>query len=181
MVWLVAHHRGKPPVELRGPNDILTVASTGDWSTHDPLPSDPGDDRLTGVAAILRNSSLGLTNLEETLLERARDSDTGKPGMQRPYGSSRQAQDMKRLGVTVVSLANNHVMDYGVEGMKDTGEIVERAGLLHAGCGGNLQLAGAPSTLGSPPTRIAVMAVTTSAEAESRATYAQGEILGRPG
>ena len=85
------------------------------------------------------------------------------------------------MGFTVVSVANNHGVDYGVEGMKQTSDILDHEGLLHVGSGEDLLRAEAPVYLGASPRRVAVVAVTTSAASASRATYPQGEILGRPG
>jgi poly-gamma-glutamate synthesis protein (capsule biosynthesis protein) len=42
---------------------------------------------------------------------------------------------MKKAGVTIVSVANNHAMDRGVEGLKRTLDNIERAGLLSIGAG----------------------------------------------
>jgi poly-gamma-glutamate synthesis protein (capsule biosynthesis protein) len=42
---------------------------------------------------------------------------------------------IKRAGIDVLSVANNHVMDAGVEGLKRTLENIESAGLVFAGAG----------------------------------------------
>ena len=38
-------------------------------------------------------------------------------------------------GVDVVSLANNHILDYGVPAMESTQEILDEAGIVHVGVG----------------------------------------------
>ena len=181
--WGVArYHRPKAPVQLRGPQQNLTVAATGDWLTNGAMPFDNSHSGFAGATNILKNASLGLTNLEVSLLDPKNIPLPEIPGTVRwPYGTIRQVEDMRRLGMSVISLANNHAMDYGVAGMKQTQAVLDHEGLLYAGCGNNLQEAGAPAGIGAAPRRVTVIAVTTSAEAESRATYAQGEILGRPG
>ena len=45
--------------------------------------------------------------------------------------------DLREMGVDVVTLANNHMLDYGVEGLRDTIVAVESAGLGHVGAGEN--------------------------------------------
>ena len=47
------------------------------------------------------------------------------------------ADTLKKLGVTDVVLANNHVFDFGVQGLKDTMENLDRVGLPYTGIGEN--------------------------------------------
>jgi hypothetical protein len=37
--------------------------------------------------------------------------------------------------VDCVSVANNHIADYGFEGLRDTLTVLDRAGIAHAGAG----------------------------------------------
>ncbi|MCR5485255.1 MAG: CapA family protein [Clostridiales bacterium] len=46
---------------------------------------------------------------------------------------------MEELGVDVVSLANNHINDYGETGVNDTVETLNKAGIGHVGAGKNLK------------------------------------------
>ena len=43
----------------------------------------------------------------------------------------------KKLGITDVMLANNHVFDFGIKGLKDTVETLEKSGLSYGGVGKN--------------------------------------------
>ena len=47
------------------------------------------------------------------------------------------ADTLKKLGVTDVMLANNHIFDFGIQGLKDTIENLERVGLSYTGVGEN--------------------------------------------
>ena len=47
------------------------------------------------------------------------------------------ADTIKALGVTDIALANNHVFDFGVEGLQDTLKNLERVGLPYTGVGAN--------------------------------------------
>ena len=47
------------------------------------------------------------------------------------------ADALKKLGVTDVMLANNHVFDFGIKGLKDTLDNLERVGLPYTGVGEN--------------------------------------------
>ena len=183
LLWrTVGSDRRKSPVQLRGTGETLVIAATGDWFTEAPMPSGKTDRGFASVVDALRSASIGLTTLEENLLDGKNIPQADTPGTIRwPYGTKRQAEDLRRVGMTVVSLANNHATDYGIEGMKQTQEILDDQGLRHAGSGADLAVAQAPVSLGAAPRRIAVFAITTSASPESRATRSRGEILGRPG
>lgn len=52
--------------------------------------------------------------------------------------------EMVRAGVEVVNLANNHILDQGVEGLSDTLGHLSKAGVLHVGAGQNSKEAFAP-------------------------------------
>ena len=61
------------------------------------------------------------------------------------------------MGFTLVSRANNHVLDWGVEGMRETTRHLDDAGIVHAGIGEDRGLAAAPSYLETPKGRIALI------------------------
>lgn len=46
---------------------------------------------------------------------------------------------LKQLGINIVSLANNHFFDLGVEGAKHTIELLDNLGIKHVGAGSNLE------------------------------------------
>jgi poly-gamma-glutamate capsule biosynthesis protein CapA/YwtB (metallophosphatase superfamily) len=168
------------PVTVRGSGDLLTIAATGDSLILRPLPS--SDEGVKGVAGLLRSASVAVTNLEENLLDTARIPRADNPEDVRwPFGTKRVSQDLRALGFTLISLANNHAIDYGADGLAQTEQTLDHAGLLHAGAGEDFAQAAAPVFVGDTHRRVALIAVTTSASAESRATPPQGEILGRQG
>lgn len=45
---------------------------------------------------------------------------------------------MKEIGMDIVSLANNHAMDYGAEALLDTIDTLDNAGIVHVGAGAGL-------------------------------------------
>jgi poly-gamma-glutamate capsule biosynthesis protein CapA/YwtB (metallophosphatase superfamily) len=184
VVWwrIASSDKPKPVVTLRGSGDIVTIAATGDWLTRGPMPTGQAAHDFAAVAQIVNNASLGMTNLEENLLDEKRIPPADEPGIPRwPYGTMSDAEMLRQSGFTVISLANNHGVDYGADGLKQTGEILDREGLLHAGSGADLSQADMPLYIGTAPHRVAVIAIATSAASESRATDTHGEIQGRPG
>ncbi len=62
--------------------------------------------------------------------------------------------------INVVSLANNHVLDYGAVALADTFQYLGRLDIAHAGAGANLSAARAPAILDTPAGKVAVLAFT---------------------
>lgn len=91
------------------------------------------------------------------------------------------AQDLRSLGFDAVSLANNHLGDWGVEGLRTTISSLRQAGIAWAGAGETRSAAIAPRYLDLPAGRVAIVAATTSFTAHSRAGDPLGQVPGRPG
>ncbi len=54
---------------------------------------------------------------------------------------------LKRLGVKYIGGANNHIMDFGIEGIKSTSEILGKNDIFYSGFGKNLEHARIPLSL----------------------------------
>jgi len=50
-------------------------------------------------------------------------------------------------GIDVCALANNHVLDWGYDGLAETLRILEKAGIKTAGAGSDLTTASAPAVV----------------------------------
>jgi poly-gamma-glutamate synthesis protein (capsule biosynthesis protein) len=70
--------------------------------------------------------------------------------------------DVREMGFQAVSLANNHLMDYGPEALLDTVAACEGANILNAGAGKNLEAAMAPAWLDAGGRRIAFVSVAST-------------------
>lgn len=55
------------------------------------------------------------------------------------------SQWLEALSLTHVNIANNHILDYGVEGLVDTRRILDIINIGYSGAGSNLKEASAPS------------------------------------
>lgn len=80
------------------------------------------------------------------------------------------APALLNAGFNVVSLANNHTMDQGVEGLKHTLDALDLVGIKHTGAGMNLAEARKPAILESKGTRVAFLAYTLTFPEEFWAT-----------
>lgn len=65
---------------------------------------------------------------------------------------------LKRAGFNVVSLANNHTLDYGADGLTQTIETLDAAGIRHAGAGANLMAARQPVLFQTDNHLVAILA-----------------------
>ena len=74
-------------------------------------------------------------------------------------GKPEDAKVMAAAGFTHVGMSNNHVMDYGVAGMRETVSAVEAAGMTPFGFGENDQDSRKPLILEKDGFRVAVVAV----------------------
>ncbi len=66
----------------------------------------------------------------------------------RIYQSPAAMEVLKQLNVVGVCLANNHMMDFGEEALKETLKLLDENGIAHAGAGMNLDAALMPMKLG---------------------------------
>ena len=85
------------------------------------------------------------------------------------------------MGFDMVSMANNHTGDYGVEGLRSTTRAVDAVGLMHAGTGENLAEARAPGFLETPRGRVALLSAASTFPDQSRAGPQRKDVRGRPG
>lgn len=54
---------------------------------------------------------------------------------------------MQEMGIDIVTLANNHILDFGPEGLTDSCKALDEAGILYVGGGEDLERAGALKTV----------------------------------
>lgn len=143
----------EPPVEVNEMNEATTEASsnTVDLSfTGDILQGEYIDSWLKQEGysypfqkALLHLSTADITasNLEMPITTR------GTPAEDKYFvfkGQPEGLQGIVDAGIDIVSLANNHMLDQGVEGMQDTIKNLDEYGIKHMGAGNNDTEAYAP-------------------------------------
>jgi poly-gamma-glutamate capsule biosynthesis protein CapA/YwtB (metallophosphatase superfamily) len=90
-------------------------------------------------------------------------------------------EDLKWLGVNLVSTANNHAYDYGEEGITATCRYLDAAGIVHAGSGRHLREARSPAYLDTARGRVALIATTATMPLHSIAGEQRPDTPGRAG
>lgn len=135
----------------------LRIAGVGDLSFEGAYADRPDPACLAGVAPMLHDAALTVGNLECVLTE-AGVPVAGKCTLR---GAPGWAAELKRAGIGLVTLANNHAMDYGPDGLASTRDALRRAGIHAVGAGRDLVEARAPLTLAIAGRRVAFLARTS--------------------
>src|SRR5262249_31596006 len=90
-------------------------------------------------------------------------------------------RDLKEMGFDLVSRANNHALDWGIEGMRETGRLLDEAGLVHAGAGENRAEARGARYFETGLGRVGLVSIASTFRETNAALPPQGEAPGRPG
>jgi poly-gamma-glutamate synthesis protein (capsule biosynthesis protein) len=151
----------------------VTFAFAGDvnfpdvWDTEDgPPPDAPSlaqrvrDDPqhvLDAITPVLADADLTMVNLETAI------TDAGAPVAGKNYHFRSPAASfdaLKAAGVDVVSMANNHALDYGPGGLQDTLRAITASKLPVVGIGADADDAYRPYTTTIKGQRIAIVSAT---------------------
>jgi poly-gamma-glutamate capsule biosynthesis protein CapA/YwtB (metallophosphatase superfamily) len=125
------------------------------------------------VKPYLEKAQLAFVNLECPIS----DLGTRKAGKQYTFrGRAVLTEGLVSAGIDVVSMANNHVLDYGQAAFKDTLLRLNAAGIAHAGAGLDSTAAATPALLITPAGTVAVLAFTEIIPSDFAATADQGGI-----
>lgn len=146
-----------PPV-LAAAGDGPVLVAVGDLNFDDGLgtmilrqgPDYPWRDTIE----ILRDGDLLCGNLEVPLSLR------GAVWIKKTYllhADPRTAEALTAAGFDLVSLANNHMMDFGAPALLETLSILDERGIAHAGAGSNLAAARAPALVDLGSLRLAML------------------------
>ena len=116
-------------------------------------PAHPWGDALP----LLAQADLRFANLECVLA----DDGPPWPGKRFHFRSDRKnVASLEAAGVDVVSLANNHVLDHGVEAMREMLPLLDEHGILHTGAGPDAEAARRPAVCTRAGTAVGFLAFT---------------------
>jgi len=150
-----------------------TVSLVGDLMIRSPF-AESGRGAAPGfqaAVAAMREADLVVANLEMPLSRR---------GSRVPKSSNLRSdpgviRDIKAMGVHAVTLANNHMCDYGPDAMHDTIAACREADIACCGAGVDLDAALAPARLRAAGVPVALLSVASTLPVESAAR------AGKPG
>jgi poly-gamma-glutamate capsule biosynthesis protein CapA/YwtB (metallophosphatase superfamily) len=138
------------------------------------------EERFLALRKILRGADAAFANLEGTV----HHWDEGTPGITQGTFMTTEPKlldDLKWLGINMVSCANNHAFDYGEGGVLANIRHLDEARLTHAGTGKNLAEARAPAYLDTINGRVALIATTAAFRPWNQAGEQRPDLRGRPG
>lgn len=139
---------GEPPLALIAVGDIMLGANARRcWGVSGP------DYQFASVLPLLRCAPIVLGNLEAPFARHT-------PGRWRTYTyrmNPHHAPALARAGFGVVNLANNHLLDCGRDGVRETLDALARAGIGRIGAGLDSADAHAPVILQAGPYRVGLL------------------------
>lgn len=161
--YMAANHIYAKPNKTEG---IVTLGFVGDILF---------DDEYAVMASLIRRGTSLENAISEPLLAKMQDvdilmvnnefpyTDRGTPTEGKTYtfrADTSTVSYLDDMGADIVSLANNHIYDFGEEGFLDTLDVLENQGVPYVGAGRNLEEAAAPVYFISGDIKIAFVAAT---------------------
>jgi len=141
-----------PPLTVAASGDVLGERGPGYF-----MDKNGGAAVFEKVKPLLEPAMLSFVNVEGPI------STTGTRASWKEYtfrGRPALADGLASAGIDVISLANNHSMDYGAKALLDTFVRLNDVGVQWAGAGANSAEAAAPAMLITPAGIVAVLAFT---------------------
>ena len=143
---------------------LFTLAAGGDLIGPYTAGRTPHDPQLQRVATLFRHADLGYANQEGSLFDLA--TFTGYPAAENgggyPLAPQAVAFELKALGISIVSKANNHATDWGVAGLLATLRSLSAAAIVQAGAGTSEATARAPAYVDTAAGRIALISTAST-------------------
>lgn len=130
---------------LREEPGDLVVTAVGDLIFNERISHLDAPERKN-LLRILQEADVAIGNLEFSINDR--------PELQRVFYNFRAprafAWELAATGISLVSLANNHALDFGPEGLLECLRALDLSGIAHAGAGRTLAEAREPGTKRPP-------------------------------
>lgn len=123
--------RWRPPVEIGWAGDIVV-------GSHYGLPPNGGRDQLARVHGLLQRPDLMIGNYEGTLSRGGVSRCSGGPLCFIFQAPPERARNLRVAGFDVMTLANNHALDKGVDARRQTVQALARVGIGSAGLPGQV-------------------------------------------
>lgn len=162
--------------------DGFTFATVGDLIYLRPMLATV-EKRSPELLRLLRTADVTFGNFETMAFDLAttRASPQAESGGTWMLAAPGVPKDVKAMGFDLVGVANNHATDWGAEGLFETMQLLDEAGLVHGGVGRNLMAARAPRYHDAPAGRVGMVSASSTFPSMARAGDPYGEVPGRPG
>jgi poly-gamma-glutamate capsule biosynthesis protein CapA/YwtB (metallophosphatase superfamily) len=154
--------------------DGFTVAAAGDligpyrsvMHLHDP--------GLTRVVALVRSADIAFANQEGSIfdLHNFNGAPSAENGGGIPLSPASVAAELRQMGFSLMSKANNHATDWGPEGLAASERSLRTAGIVFAGSGPSQDAARAPAYASTAKGIVALVSTAS--------TYTEMSVAGAP-
>ena len=157
----------------------ITLLATGDSLITRSMTRHPDIQKLSRLT---RSFDVVFSNLEISLkTQPVQGIPAAQSGGFWSQASSEVLETLHFLGINLVSLANNHIMDYSAEGLSVTRACLRDEKIACSGAGASLGVASSPCYVQAGPRRIALISLTSTFHEASRAGEQTALHPGRPG
>ena len=168
----IAEQKGEVDQQIQTASKHLVIAAVGDimldGSAREVMQEQGYDYAFDKMRPWLQKADIAFGNLEGPLTERGEPAPDKKYLFRSP--PAKVAEALKAAGFDVVSLANNHSLDYGSVGLADTIAALDKVGVHHVGAGENLAVARQAAILHRNGLKVAFLAYSLTFPEEFWAT-----------
>ncbi|MCC6935122.1 MAG: CapA family protein, partial [Thermomicrobiales bacterium] len=156
-----------------------TLVLTGDSMITRGIAMNENDD-ARALAAHIGNGDAALTNLE-VLPNDFKGYPAQECGGTHMAASSSVVDTLTGLGFNLFPAATNHALDYSIEGLLATIDVLNEKGVVWAGLGRNMAEARMPAYLDTDRASFALISVCSSFAKGQQASEQRPDMPGRPG
>ncbi len=162
-VWKILYRRGgwagSASADLRAVGDVMLGRGVADVAQKH------GRAYPFAATHALLDGDLTLGNLESPLTDR---TEPLRPGPYQLPASTAFAPELQAAGFDALSLANNHALDVGPQGLQDAANALHGAGIAPLGVGPNDKAARTPTVIQASGQRVALLAFNAVADPEDQ-------------
>ena len=144
-------------------SDSMTILFSGDVLLSDHVLN--AYSRAGGISGVLDGGYLNAIQSADYFVvnEEFPFSSRGTQAADKQYTfrlAPEKVSLFQEMGIDAVTLANNHALDYGVDALLDTCEVLDGAGILHTGAGKDLNAAKQPVVFEKNGQKVALIGAT---------------------
>jgi poly-gamma-glutamate capsule biosynthesis protein CapA/YwtB (metallophosphatase superfamily) len=177
-IFLIAVSLLAQEQKMSVPEFSLTLA--GDSIIMTPASVHQNDPKFAALRDVIHGSDAAFTNLEGTFPGH-NSYPAAEPRATWISVDPAMLKELQWIGFNLFSNANNHAMDFGIDGLLNTMQAMREAGAVYAGVGENLAEARAPGYLSTAHGRIALIACASTFQHDAPAGQSRPDLRGRPG
>ena len=158
----------------------FTLTLTGDSIITQRLSVYQRDPKFMAAVNAVREGDAAFTNLE-ILFHNYEPPPAAQSGGTWLRADPALFKELQWIGFNLFAAANNHSLDYSIEGLRSNLRVLREAGAAYAGIGEYLGEARAPGYLETGRGRVALISCASTFSAHSPAGAQRPDLRGRPG